>query len=88
MIGEIGVVFIDESFIDAFLFGTNGLLEFPIDLLGAALPREYWDLASGRESLRRSFDQMPDGPLSRSMVAQVFDRERCNQLSRLEWRRR
>jgi hypothetical protein len=87
-IGEISAIFIDESFIDAYLFGTDGLLEFPIDLLGTALPRQYWDLASGRECLRRIFDQMPDGPLSRSMVAQEFDRERCNQLYRLEWRRK
>jgi hypothetical protein len=88
VLGEVSAIFIDESFIDAFLFGIDRPIEFAVDLLDTPLPRQYWNLASGRDALRQVLDQMPDGPVSRSMLARVFDRARCDELYRLEWRRK
>jgi hypothetical protein len=62
VIGDVGAIFIDESSSTPSCSGTERRLEFAVDLLDGALPRRFWNLASGREALRQVFDQMPDGP--------------------------
>jgi hypothetical protein len=85
-IGDVGAIVIDESFIDAFLFGVERPIEFPVASVAGEVPQEYrYDLDTGRAALKRILDQLPDGPVPRSALAPVFSKSRCNDLYRLEW---
>jgi hypothetical protein len=89
-IGEVGVVFVDESPLDALLFGLGERpYEMALDLLTEepreiSNPEKRGNLASGREALHRVLAALPEGPVPKAALKD-FSADRCAELHRLEW---
>lgn len=81
-LGEIKRIYLDEGFVDAFLFGVESPVELPLDVLGETCP----DLAKERLDLLAVFNHLPDGPVAK--LPRKFSKDLCDRMYRLEWKQK
>jgi putative DNA primase/helicase len=83
-LGDVMRIYIDEHFIDAFMFGIESPNLLPLSAI-VAEPNDITDLKHRQVALYEMIRELPDGPIPLASLP-AWGAEICMSTSKLEWR--